>query len=86
MGGALIIFSISVSTLLWGDLRNQYVWVVLLVMLAFGVVGWVDDYRKVVEKTHVVSLVAGNIFGKVCLVSPLRFICITPPVHPRKRR
>ena len=50
MGGALIIFSISVSTLLWGDLRNQYVWVVLLVMLAFGVVGWVDDYRKVVEK------------------------------------
>ncbi|MFQ3185040.1 MAG: phospho-N-acetylmuramoyl-pentapeptide-transferase [Marinomonas primoryensis] len=50
MGGALIIFSITVSTLLWGDLRNQYVWVVLLVMLAFGVVGWVDDYRKVVEK------------------------------------
>jgi len=50
MGGALIIFSITVSTLLWGDLRNQYVWVVLLVMLAFGVVGWVDDYSKEVEK------------------------------------
>jgi len=50
MGGALIIFSISVSTLLWGDLRNHYVWLVLIVMLAFGVVGWVDDYRKVVEK------------------------------------
>ncbi len=50
MGGAMIIFSIAVSTLLWGDLTNRYVWVVLLVMLAFGAVGWVDDYRKVVEK------------------------------------
>lgn len=50
MGGAMIIFSIAVSTLLWGDLSNQYVWVVLIVMLAFGAIGWVDDYRKVVEK------------------------------------
>ncbi|WP_394181226.1 phospho-N-acetylmuramoyl-pentapeptide-transferase [Marinomonas posidonica] len=50
MGGALIIFSISVSTLLWGDLTNHYVWLVLLVMLSFGAIGWVDDYRKVVEK------------------------------------
>lgn len=50
MGGAMIIFSIAVSTLLWGDLTNEYVWVVLLVMLAFGAIGWVDDYRKVVEK------------------------------------
>ena len=50
MGGAMIIFSIAVSTLLWGDLSNQYVWVVLVVMLAFGAIGWVDDYRKVVEK------------------------------------
>ena len=50
MGGAMIIFSIAVSTLLWGDLTNRYVWVVLLVMLAFGAIGWVDDYRKVVEK------------------------------------
>lgn len=50
MGGVLIIFSIAVSTLLWGDLTNPYVWVTLLTMVAFGVVGWVDDYRKVVEK------------------------------------
>lgn len=50
MGGALIIFSICISTLLWGDLTNQYVWVVLAVTLAFGLIGWVDDYRKVVEK------------------------------------
>lgn len=50
MGGVMIIFSIAISTLLWGDLSNPYVWVTLLTMLAFGAVGWVDDYRKVVEK------------------------------------
>ncbi len=50
MGGALILMSIFVSTLLWADLTNRYVWTVLLVTLAFGLIGWVDDYRKVVEK------------------------------------
>lgn len=50
MGGALILVSIGVSTLLWADLRNQYVWIVLLVTLLFGAVGWVDDYRKVFRK------------------------------------
>jgi phospho-N-acetylmuramoyl-pentapeptide-transferase len=50
MGGALILVSIVLTTLLWGDLRNRLVWVVLLVTLAFGIVGWVDDYRKVVHR------------------------------------
>jgi phospho-N-acetylmuramoyl-pentapeptide-transferase len=50
MGGALILASINLSTLLWADLGNRYVWVVLFVTTAFGAVGWVDDYRKVVEK------------------------------------
>lgn len=50
MGGALILVAIVVSTLLWGDLTNRYIWVVLLVTAGTGVVGWVDDYRKVVEK------------------------------------
>ncbi|WP_417553208.1 phospho-N-acetylmuramoyl-pentapeptide-transferase [Marinomonas fungiae] len=50
MGGVMILFSISISTLLWGDLTNPYIWVTLLTMIAFGAVGWVDDYRKVVEK------------------------------------
>ncbi len=49
MGGALIIVAITASTLLWGDLHNAYVWLALAVMLLFGAVGWVDDYRKVVE-------------------------------------
>ncbi|MDP2197291.1 MAG: phospho-N-acetylmuramoyl-pentapeptide-transferase, partial [Sulfurimicrobium sp.] len=50
MGGALILVSISISTLLWADLRNHYVWVVLLTTLGFGAIGWVDDYRKVVHR------------------------------------
>ena len=50
MGGALILISIAVTTLLWADLRNRYVWVVLVVTLGFGIVGWIDDYRKVVNR------------------------------------
>ena len=42
--------SIVVTTLLWGDLTNRLVWVVLFVTLAFGIIGWVDDYRKVVHR------------------------------------
>jgi phospho-N-acetylmuramoyl-pentapeptide-transferase len=48
MGGALILVAIAVATLLWADLANRYVWVVLLVTMAFGAIGWVDDYRKLV--------------------------------------
>ncbi|MGB1158115.1 MAG: phospho-N-acetylmuramoyl-pentapeptide-transferase [Porticoccaceae bacterium] len=50
MGGALILLSIFISSLLWSDLSNRYVWVVMAVTLAFGAIGWVDDYRKVVAK------------------------------------
>jgi phospho-N-acetylmuramoyl-pentapeptide-transferase len=50
MGGALILVGIILSTLLWADLTNRYIWVVLGVTIIFGAVGWVDDYRKVVEK------------------------------------
>jgi phospho-N-acetylmuramoyl-pentapeptide-transferase len=50
MGGALILVAITVTTLLWADLENRFVWIVLLVTLAFGAIGWIDDYRKVVER------------------------------------
>jgi phospho-N-acetylmuramoyl-pentapeptide-transferase len=50
MGGALILISIAITTLLWADLSNRFIWVVLLVMLGFGWIGWVDDYRKVVKR------------------------------------
>lgn len=50
MGGLLILIAIAISTLLWCDLSNRFVWVVLIVTMGFGIIGWVDDYRKVVYK------------------------------------
>lgn len=50
MGGALILSAIFISTLLWADLSNRYVWVVMIVTAVFGMVGWVDDYRKVAKR------------------------------------
>ncbi len=50
MGGALILVAIAVSTLLWADLSNRYVWVVLFTTMGFGIIGWVDDWRKVVHR------------------------------------
>ena len=50
MGGVLILFSIALSTLLWFDMSNRFVWIVLMVTLGFGAIGWVDDWRKVVRK------------------------------------
>ena len=50
MGGVLILLCIAISTLLWADLSNRFVWIVLLVTLGFGAIGWADDWRKVVHK------------------------------------
>ena len=50
MGGGLILMSVAVSALLWGDLRNRYVWVVLAVLVAFGAIGWYDDWIKIVRR------------------------------------
>jgi phospho-N-acetylmuramoyl-pentapeptide-transferase len=50
MGGVLILLAIGISTLLWSDWSNRFVWVVMVVTLGFGAIGWVDDYRKVVYK------------------------------------
>lgn len=50
MGGALILVSIMITTLLWADLSNHYIWTVLLTTLGFGIIGWIDDYRKVVHR------------------------------------
>jgi phospho-N-acetylmuramoyl-pentapeptide-transferase len=49
MGGALVLLSILTATLLWSDLSNRFVWVVLVVTFGFGAIGWIDDYRKVVK-------------------------------------
>lgn len=50
MGGALILLAVLGSTILWADLDNRYVWIVIVTTAAFGAIGWVDDYRKVVRK------------------------------------
>jgi phospho-N-acetylmuramoyl-pentapeptide-transferase len=50
MGGALILAAIIISTLLWADLANRYIWVVLAVTAVFGAIGWVDDYKKLIKK------------------------------------
>ncbi len=49
MGGIIILIAVGLSTILWMDLNNRFVWVVLFVTLGLGAVGWVDDYRKVVH-------------------------------------
>ena len=51
MGGALIILSIFITTFLWADLGNKYIWIVLITVFGFGLIGWLDDYKKVVEKS-----------------------------------
>ena len=50
MGGLLILFAVVVTTLLWADLGNRFVWVTLLTTILFGLIGWIDDYRKLIEK------------------------------------
>ena len=50
MGGALILVAIGVSTVLWSDLTNRYVWVVLVVTFIYGLIGWIDDYKKLVKR------------------------------------
>ncbi len=49
MGGGLILLSVVASTLLWGDLGNRFIWAILFTTTAFGVIGWIDDYRKLVD-------------------------------------
>ena len=50
MGGAMILVAVATSTILWADLSNRYIWVVLIVTMVFGAIGWIDDYRKLILK------------------------------------
>ena len=90
MGGALILVAIAVSTLLWADLSNRYIWVVLLVTIAFGVVGFIDDYIKLVRQDpkglisrykyfwqSVIGLAAA-LFLYITAVSPVETALIIP--------
>src|SRR5271155_3473403 len=70
MGGVLIVISIVVPTLLWADLRHPYVWIALLSLVAFGVIGFIDDYAKVANKRNL-GLTARQKFGLQMLVAAL---------------
>ena len=52
MGGLIILLSLGVTTLLWSDLKNPYVWAVLLVTMCFGAIGFIDDFAKVTKQHH----------------------------------
>lgn len=52
MGGVMILISVAIATLLWADLSNQYVWVVLIVTAGFGLIGFIDDYQKLTKRSH----------------------------------
>ena len=65
MGGVLIVGSTLVPTLLWGDLENEYVWLAVGTMLAFGIIGFVDDYQKVMKKQNLGLTGKGKFFWQV---------------------
>ena len=67
MGGVLILLSIFISTLLWSDLSNRYVMAILFITLSFGLIGWVDDYRKVIEKNSTGLAARWKIFWQLIL-------------------
>jgi phospho-N-acetylmuramoyl-pentapeptide-transferase len=66
MGGALILTAIAVSTVLWADLENSYVWLVLFVTLSFGVIGYVDDYKKLVLQDPAGISATQKLFWQSC--------------------
>ena len=65
MGGLLIVTAIVIPTLLWADLRNEYIWLALLGLLGFGLIGFFDDYAKVAKKQNL-GLTARRKFGRRC--------------------
>ncbi len=81
MGGLMILFSVMVSTLLWGDLTNVYLWLTLLVFIGFGAVGFADDYIKVVKKQNK-GLSARAKFLSQCLVAgAVLYMLIEQPAY-----
>jgi phospho-N-acetylmuramoyl-pentapeptide-transferase len=80
MGGFLILLALTVSTLLWADLTNPYVWIVLLVTAGFGLIGFFDDYHKLTKRSHrgvpgkVKLLLEALIAGAACII----FACLMP--------
>jgi len=75
MGGALILIAVGLSTLLWADLGNRFIWIVLIVTLGFGAVGWVDDWRKVVHRNPK-GLSARSKFFWQSVIASIAAVCL----------
>ena len=75
MGGALILLAVGMSTLLWADLGNRFIWIVLIVTLGFGAVGWVDDWRKVVHRNPK-GLSARSKFFWQSVIASIAAVCL----------
>ncbi len=82
MGGALILVAICVSTLLWANLENRFVWVVLLTTLAFGLIGFVDDYKKLVLKDSKGLSARGKIISQTGVALAAAFFLYYSAVDP----
>jgi phospho-N-acetylmuramoyl-pentapeptide-transferase len=81
MGGFLILLALTISTLLWADLANAYVWIVLLVTVGFGLIGFFDDYRKIRRNSHY-GLSGRTKLGLEILLSALACIAVTYVTPP----
>ena len=82
MGGALVLVAIALSTLLWSDLSNRYVWLVLIVTLGFGAIGWWDDYLKLFLKNSRGLSARRKYFFQSILVWVRHVIYILPRILP----
>jgi len=82
MGGALILIAVAIATLLWADLSNRYVWIVLLVTLSFGAIGWVDDYRKLVLKNSAGISARSKLFWQSFIALGVAIVLYLTAVSP----
>jgi phospho-N-acetylmuramoyl-pentapeptide-transferase len=80
MGGVLILLSLAVSTLLWADLRNPYVWIVLFVTIGFGAIGFGDDFLKLTRRSHRGLHGKGKLIGQfaIALLATLAIVYVAP--------
>lgn len=81
MGGIMIIFSVSLSTLLWGDLTNIYVWLTLLAFIGFGAVGFADDYIKIVKRRNKGLSAKAKFFLQCAVAGAALYVLIQQPAY-----